>query len=391
MKVATYKKKNTSTWPEALIKYPKKYTRLWMHDCEFGAVPESIGDMENLTDVIMFQAQVTSIPSSFGLLTKVVKLHLYDNLLTSLPEEIGELVNCQEMHLARNCLTCIPESIGNCSALKELNLDGNQLATLPNSIGNLSKLQKLQLTSNKLSSLPESFGKLSSLEKVILNNNALKELPSTMGELQRLRTVHCSSNELESLPWGLSELKSLIMLRVTKNSFKTRIELPLCSSFQTDEGYAALPLAPKPSRDEVQRLLAGEEEEVESSTPTRGNSSSLFGIFDSFRCSAASDTEGLVLNVVSDEEAFTEESFTAQRKKIIELESANKRLEIRAMAAEDENKKLRAELERLRNGKGVERRDSKSYTKLIGSVFGFKDKANSKVADKAGETETTLP
>ena len=70
--------------------------------------------------------------------------------LTAVPESIGQLEQLQELNLSDNGLTVLPESIGQLAQLQVLNLNSNQLTILPESIGQLTQLQTLQLSPNKL-------------------------------------------------------------------------------------------------------------------------------------------------------------------------------------------------------------------------------------------------
>ena len=77
--------------------------------------------------------------------------NLNSNQLDSLPESIGQLANLTLLYLDENKLTSLPESIGNLTNLTWLNLRRNQLTRLPESIGNLKNLIWLNLRENKLS------------------------------------------------------------------------------------------------------------------------------------------------------------------------------------------------------------------------------------------------
>lgn len=95
--------------------------------------------------------KITSLPEGIGNLTNLVELVLVHNQLTSLPDSIGNLTNLKELHLNNNQLTSLPESIGKLTNLEKLVLHNNKLKTLPNSIGNLKKLERLDLVGNPIS------------------------------------------------------------------------------------------------------------------------------------------------------------------------------------------------------------------------------------------------
>jgi len=92
-------------------------------------------------------------------------LSLYDSgLIGEIPESIGNLTNLTILSLSKNQLTGkIPESIGNLTNLTLLSFWGNQLTgEIPESIGNLINLETLWLSSNQLTGkIPESICNLS--------------------------------------------------------------------------------------------------------------------------------------------------------------------------------------------------------------------------------------
>ena len=103
--------------------------------------------MENLDDI----PQTSKSEAACFLLTQTV-IDLSNKGLSALPESIGNLQNLQELWLYNNNLSSLPESIGNLQNLERLDLFKNKLSSLPKSIGNLQNLQILGLENNTISS-----------------------------------------------------------------------------------------------------------------------------------------------------------------------------------------------------------------------------------------------
>ena len=95
-------------------------------------------DIENTTDISLFNQELGSIPPEIGCLTNLTWLDLEFNQLTGeIPSEIGNLTSLIILYLSANLLTGeIPSEIGNLTSLTILDLHNNQLTTLPESICN---------------------------------------------------------------------------------------------------------------------------------------------------------------------------------------------------------------------------------------------------------------
>ena len=98
------------------------------------------------------------------------------NQLTSLPESIGNLFNLTSLYLWENQLTILPKSINNLSNLVDLDLSYNQFSSLPKSLCNLPNLSTLALNSNQLTSLSENIVNLAHLNELQIDNNQLTDL-----------------------------------------------------------------------------------------------------------------------------------------------------------------------------------------------------------------------
>jgi leucine-rich repeat protein SHOC2 len=155
---------------------------------EIHILPESIGDLINLTTLALWNNQLTSLPDSIGNLTNLTTLAVHNNQLTHLPESIGNLTSLTKLALWDNQLTSLPNSIGNLTSLTWLHLTSNQLTSLPDSIGNLTNLTEINLRHNQLTSLPNSIGNITNLNRIELSNNPLMDL-SVLASIPNLKTV----------------------------------------------------------------------------------------------------------------------------------------------------------------------------------------------------------
>ncbi|MBS0656576.1 MAG: leucine-rich repeat domain-containing protein, partial [Verrucomicrobia bacterium] len=130
-------------------------------------------------DVIGFNSLVLShkglaqIPPEIGNLTQLTRVVLACNKLTTLPPEIGNLTQLMGLFLAYNRLTTLPPEIGNLTNLTALHLEGNILMTLTPEIGNLPNLQRLTLSSNRLTGIPSEVRNLRNLQVIDLGRNPI--------------------------------------------------------------------------------------------------------------------------------------------------------------------------------------------------------------------------
>ena len=180
------------------------------------SLPESIGQLQNLSVFNVEGNRLGSLPESIAQLQKLSMLFLNNNRLASLPESLGQLQNLRELQVANNQLAFLPESIGQLHKLYMLRLGVNRLTSLPESIGQLHALKKLDLTGNFLTSLPQSTAQLQDLTVLFLDGNRLASLPEVIGQLP-LRRLDASRNQLISLPKSLGKALSLETINVHSN------------------------------------------------------------------------------------------------------------------------------------------------------------------------------
>ncbi|KKM64241.1 hypothetical protein LCGC14_1503370 [marine sediment metagenome] len=127
----------------------------------------------------------------------VISLKLNNCKLKSIPESIINLQSLSELDLSFNNLTSLPDNIGNLNSLTKFNLSNNVLKSIPDSIGDLSSLSTLNLSRNRLTSIPNSFFNLKSLSILYLNVNRLKLIPENIWNLHSLTDFDLSWNNLK--------------------------------------------------------------------------------------------------------------------------------------------------------------------------------------------------
>lgn len=162
--------------PNEIFKLPNIY-HIEISDTQITKIPDSIGDLKTLKIFDLYYSKLTELPISITTINlKLIKLS--SNKLKVLPNSIGDLKNLTELELDNNELKTLPDSIGNLTNLVSLDLKNNKLKTLPDSIGNLTKLETLYLDNNQLKTLPDSIGNLDIY--IHLSNNPIEKLPKSL-------------------------------------------------------------------------------------------------------------------------------------------------------------------------------------------------------------------
>ncbi|MEG4146662.1 leucine-rich repeat domain-containing protein [Microcoleus sp. Pol12B5] len=202
--------------PEVIGKL-SNLTGLFLSKNQITSIPEVIGKLSNLTGLFLSKNQITSIPEVIGQLSNLTLLDLSKNQITSIPEVIGQLSNLTQLDLRDNQITSIPEVIGKLSNLTQLDLSKNQITSIPEVISQLSNLTGLFLYSNQITSIPEVIGKLLNLTDLFLFNNQITSIPKVIGKLSELTELHLSYNQITSIPEVIGKLSNLTLLHLSYN------------------------------------------------------------------------------------------------------------------------------------------------------------------------------
>ncbi|TAE30098.1 MAG: GTPase [Oscillatoriales cyanobacterium] len=187
-------------------------TQLHLWNNQITEIPEVVGKLSNLTQLHLRSNQIAKIPKVLGKLLNLTQLYLRDNQIAEIPESLGQLSNLTQLDLRDNQIAEIPESLGQLSNLIQLDLCNNQIAEIPQSLGKLSNLIGINLSGN-----PQSLGKLSNLIGINLSGNKIAEIPESLGQLSNLTQLDLSRNQIPEISEALGQLSNLTQLDLSGN------------------------------------------------------------------------------------------------------------------------------------------------------------------------------
>ncbi len=221
------------------------------------SLPDEIGGLSNLEDLILYNTEVKILPESIGQLKKLKFffcahgdlrhippgiggceslefLNMPDNprlgnfppeigncsnlraiwsnlnvSRTAIPKEIGKLKKLAFLELFGSGLRIVPKELGDCEGLRSLNLRNGKFTQLPAELGNLQRLAYLELRGTSLTSIPPEWGNMHQLTVLGLQNTALTELPEELGQLHNLRFLDLRGTKILQLPDSFKNLEKL--------------------------------------------------------------------------------------------------------------------------------------------------------------------------------------
>ncbi|XP_078687163.1 uncharacterized protein LOC144919561 [Branchiostoma floridae x Branchiostoma belcheri] len=100
---------------------------------------------QNLQHLKVANCSLTALPDSLKDLQSLTNLDISGNPLKILPSTMSHLSTLKVLNVANCSLTVLPDSIGDLPSLTNLDISRNNLKTLPNSLSNLPRIETLSL------------------------------------------------------------------------------------------------------------------------------------------------------------------------------------------------------------------------------------------------------
>nr|KAJ3414250.1 hypothetical protein HK105_001850 [Polyrhizophydium stewartii] len=170
-----------------------KLVALWLDQNKITSLPDSIGNLKELTHLDLTSNQLSSLPASLGGLSNLQGLFVGRNKLTVVTEQIGSLKGLLKLYVFENpesndmVLTQIVQVAQLQPAFNAASIDWkpheaagfvsgawvghNKLTVVPEWTGNLKELTNLDFEANQISEFPESIGELTKLQELYLYGN----------------------------------------------------------------------------------------------------------------------------------------------------------------------------------------------------------------------------
>lgn len=141
---------------------------------------------KSLESLQIMHCKLTKVDSRILGLKNLRCLDLSNNHMRDLPDSIGQLSQLSELKLANNQITKIPLGLLNGSlkhSLQALDLSSNQLVMLPPQITDFTNMVHLKVCDNQLRCLPGHIGEMTRLRYLFAGNNQLHFLPLSFTKL----------------------------------------------------------------------------------------------------------------------------------------------------------------------------------------------------------------
>lgn len=224
----------SSSWKEIEQAQSEKRCELVISGPPFSERIEKYGldpglfTIKHLNFLEISKTPLKELPSEIGDLTNLTRMVICYNNLSSLPPEISKLKKLKFFDVSHNAITELPAGLSELNELQSLNVSSNQLTSLPN-INDMLHLVTLNISYNLFSVFPVGIcdSKLIHFTDLLANNNLIEEIPPEIQLLSCLKVLDLSENKILSLPGELGNCTKLKELNLKGNKLKDKRLLKL--------------------------------------------------------------------------------------------------------------------------------------------------------------------
>ncbi len=180
------------------------------------SLPESIGNLTELTRLVIANSPITSLPESLKNLTSLTDLEVFNcRKMTVFPDVITEIPNLQMLYFGSNTGLSAQEMYRGLSlfntneavnpTVQGMYLMDNNLETIPD-MTNMKRLKLLDLSGNNISSIEKAFGKEMNFATLDLSDNELgdedivRDAEGYFAGYEGMESWSFSGNDLTVLP-----------------------------------------------------------------------------------------------------------------------------------------------------------------------------------------------
>lgn len=172
-------------------------------------LPDNLGEyLMEVEELDISELAISRIPNSIRVCKNITTLHIHKcQNLTSLPNEMGDLTNLADLVVAHCGLESIPETIGKNVNLESFMVHNNNIKTMPIGLGNCVNLVMLDLSSNQIKEIPhEIFLNEEGVSKIA--DGDYSDVVSDDFKLKDLSFINMESNPLSSESENFLEILS---------------------------------------------------------------------------------------------------------------------------------------------------------------------------------------
>ncbi|CAL5403097.1 unnamed protein product [Camellia sinensis] len=164
-----------------------------------GEIPEEIGDIATLTDLVLQQNQLNgTLPEKLGNLSRLRRLILSaNNFMGTIPNTFSNLKNLTDFRIDGSVLSGkIPDLIGNWTKIDLLHMQGTSMdGPIPSTMSQLKDITELRISDLNGSTI--TIPDLEGMKKLrVLNCRITGQIPLYIGQLRNLVTLDLSFNML---------------------------------------------------------------------------------------------------------------------------------------------------------------------------------------------------